>query len=56
MRIPLVASLAWQDYRNDAWLSACSVLALVAVIAPLLPCSYASSALPLPQVLPAVAP
>ena len=36
MRFPLVASLAWQDYRNDAWLSACSVLALVAVIAPLL--------------------
>lgn len=36
MRIPLVASIAWQDYRNDAWLSACSVLALVAVIAPLL--------------------
>ncbi|NVZ48998.1 ABC transporter permease [Pseudomonas sp. B6002] len=36
MRIGLVASLAWQDYRNDAWLSACSVLALVAVIAPLL--------------------
>ena len=36
MRIALVASLAWQDYRNDAWLSACSVLALVAVIAPLL--------------------
>lgn len=36
MRIPLVASLAWQDYRNDGWLSACSVLALVAVIAPLL--------------------
>ena len=36
MRIRLVASLAWQDYRNDAWLSACSVLALVAVIAPLL--------------------
>lgn len=32
----LVASLAWQDYRNDAWLSACSVLALVAVVAPLL--------------------
>ena len=31
-----MASLAWQDYRNDAWLSACSVLALVAVIAPLL--------------------
>ena len=36
MRIGLVASLAWQDYRNDGWLSACSVLALVAVIAPLL--------------------
>lgn len=36
MRFPLVASLAWQDYRNDTWLSACSVLALVAVIAPLL--------------------
>ncbi|PMU28033.1 MULTISPECIES: ABC transporter permease [unclassified Pseudomonas] len=36
MRIALVASLAWQDYRNDAWLSLCSVLALVAVIAPLL--------------------
>jgi putative ABC transport system permease protein len=36
MRLSLVTSLAWQDYRNDAWLSACSVLALVAVIAPLL--------------------
>lgn len=36
MRIALVASLAWRDYRNDAWLSVCSVLALVAVIAPLL--------------------
>ncbi len=36
MRIALVASLAWQDYRNDAWLSVCSVLALVAVIAPVL--------------------
>ncbi|NWE40703.1 ABC transporter permease [Pseudomonas yamanorum] len=36
MRIALVASLTWQDYRNDAWLSVCSVLALVAVIAPLL--------------------
>ena len=36
MRIALVASLAWQDYRNDAWLSACSVLALVAVMVPLL--------------------
>ena len=36
MRIGLVASLAWQDSRNDGWLSACSVLALVAVIAPLL--------------------
>jgi putative ABC transport system permease protein len=36
MRGSLVAALAWQDYRADAWLSACSVLALVAVIAPLL--------------------
>ncbi|POA34918.1 MULTISPECIES: ABC transporter permease [unclassified Pseudomonas] len=36
MRNTLVASLAWQDYRNDVWLSACSVLALVAVVAPLL--------------------
>ena len=36
MRIGLITSLAWQDYRNDTWLSACSVLALVAVIAPLL--------------------
>ena len=36
MRIGLITSLAWQDYRNDGWLSACSVLALVSVIAPLL--------------------
>ncbi|RON08097.1 hypothetical protein BK659_16170 [Pseudomonas brassicacearum] len=36
MRGALMASLAWQDYRNNAWLSACSVLALVAVVAPLL--------------------
>ena len=36
MRVALVASLAWQDYRADARLSACAVLALVAVIAPLL--------------------
>lgn len=36
MRIALVASLAWQDYRADVRLSACTVLALVAVIAPLL--------------------
>lgn len=36
MRIALVASLAWQDYVADARLSACAVLALVAVIAPLL--------------------
>lgn len=36
MRIALVMSLAWQDYRADARLSACTVLALVAVIAPLL--------------------
>ena len=32
----LIAGLAWQDYRREARLSACSVLALVAVIAPLL--------------------
>lgn len=36
MRVALVASLAWHDYRADARLSACAVLALVAVIAPLL--------------------
>jgi putative ABC transport system permease protein len=36
MRGALVASLAWQDYRADAHLSACAVLALVAVIAPLM--------------------
>lgn len=36
MRPLLIASLAWQDYRREARLSACSVLALVAVIAPLL--------------------
>src|SRR5690606_35225888 len=36
MRPWLIAGLAWQDYRKDARLSACSVLALVAVIAPLL--------------------
>jgi putative ABC transport system permease protein len=35
-RAALVMSLAWQDYRADARLSACTVLALVAVIAPLL--------------------
>ncbi|MFV3404802.1 FtsX-like permease family protein [Pseudomonas sp. NY15463] len=36
MRPLLIAGLAWQDYRNEARLSACGVLALVAVIAPLL--------------------
>ncbi|MDF0729336.1 ABC transporter permease [Pseudomonas entomophila] len=36
MRPLLIAGLAWQDYRHDARLSACAVLALVAVIAPLL--------------------
>lgn len=36
MRPSVIASLAWQDYRADARLSACAVLALVAVIAPLL--------------------
>ncbi|MDF2640825.1 MAG: rane protein [Pseudomonas sp.] len=36
MRSSLVASMAWQDYRSESRLSACTVLALVAVIAPLL--------------------
>ncbi|HEY0288392.1 MAG TPA: ABC transporter permease [Pseudomonas sp.] len=36
MRPILLMSLAWQDYRADARLSVCTVLALVAVIAPLL--------------------
>ncbi|CAG8871545.1 hypothetical protein PS627_04493 [Pseudomonas fluorescens] len=36
MRPWLIAGLAWQDYRHDARLSACSVLALIAVVAPLL--------------------
>lgn len=36
MRSLLIAGLAWQDYRREARLSACSILALVAVIAPLL--------------------
>ncbi|NBF07811.1 ABC transporter permease [Pseudomonas sp. Fl4BN1] len=36
MRAALTAALAWEDYRADTWLAACSVLALVAVIAPLL--------------------
>jgi putative ABC transport system permease protein len=36
MRPLVVTSLAWQDYRADVRLSACTVLALVAVIAPLL--------------------
>lgn len=36
MRLFLVASLAWQDYRSDWRLSACAVLALVAVLVPLL--------------------
>lgn len=36
MRPVLVMSLAWQDYRADARMSVCTMLALVAVIAPLL--------------------
>lgn len=36
MRMSLIASMAWQDYRAESRLSACNVLALVAVIAPLL--------------------
>jgi len=36
MRLALMAQLAWHDYRAEARLSACAVLALVAVLAPLL--------------------
>jgi putative ABC transport system permease protein len=36
MRLALMAQLAWHDYRADVRLSACAVLALVAVLAPLL--------------------
>lgn len=36
MRASLVVSMAWRDYCSETRLSACNVLALVAVIAPLL--------------------
>ncbi len=36
MRIGLLLSLAWADYRTEARLSICAVLALTAVITPLL--------------------
>lgn len=36
MRIGLLLSLAWSDYRTEARLSLCAVLALAAVITPLL--------------------
>jgi len=36
MQLGLMVQLAWHDYRADARLSACAVLALVAVLAPLL--------------------
>lgn len=36
MRLALFVRLAWQDYRCDARLSWCAILALAAVIAPLL--------------------
>ncbi|TBU96104.1 FtsX-like permease family protein [Phytopseudomonas dryadis] len=36
MRLRLFMRLAWQDYRCDARLSLCAILALAAVIAPLL--------------------
>lgn len=36
MRLGLMAGLAWHDYRGEWRLSACAVLALVAVLAPLL--------------------
>ncbi len=36
MRLGLMSRLAWHDYRREGRLSACAVLALVAVLAPLL--------------------
>lgn len=36
MRLRLMGRLAWHDYRREGRLSACAVLALVAVLAPLL--------------------
>lgn len=36
MRLKLMSQLAWYDYRCDGRLSTCAVLALVAVLAPLL--------------------
>src|SRR5690606_10748221 len=36
MRVRLMGALAWHDYRREGRLSACAVLALVAVLAPLL--------------------
>lgn len=36
IRTSLIGRLAWQDYRDEWRLSACAVLALVAVLAPLL--------------------
>lgn len=36
MRLGLMSRLAWHDYRSEGRLSACAVLALVAVLAPLL--------------------
>ncbi len=36
MRVALIAGLAWDDWRDEWRLSLCAVLALVAVIAPLL--------------------
>lgn len=36
MRVRLMGALAWHDYRREGRLSTCAVLALVAVLAPLL--------------------
>ncbi len=36
MRLRLMGQLAWHDYRREGRLSACAILALVAVLAPLL--------------------
>jgi putative ABC transport system permease protein len=36
MRLSLIAALAWQDWRDEWRLSLCAVLALVAVVTPLL--------------------
>ncbi|EJO91459.1 hypothetical protein A471_22958 [Ectopseudomonas mendocina DLHK] len=44
MRLRLMGQLAWHDYRREGRLSACAILALVAVLAPCWCCSVSSSA------------